>query len=82
MSRRTGARQLQLYIGVLVFYMTVVYFCVLHVKYSARRVALATAKADSARAMGRARALVSTPAASHTVARAPPELASTQLVKY
>jgi len=33
---RAGTRQLQLYMGIVLFYLFVVYICVLHVKYSAR----------------------------------------------
>jgi hypothetical protein len=34
-ARNMGSRQLQMYIKILIFYMTVVYFCVLHVKHVA-----------------------------------------------
>lgn len=34
--RNAGSRQLQLYIKILLFYMTVVYVCVLHVRHLAR----------------------------------------------
>ncbi len=36
---RMGTRQLQLYMQIVLFYMTVVYLCMLHVKFAARTVA-------------------------------------------
>ena len=36
---RMGTRQLQLYMQIVLFYITVVYLCMLHVKFAARTVA-------------------------------------------
>jgi hypothetical protein len=36
--RRVDSKQLQLYIKILLFYMTVVYFCMLHVQHAATHV--------------------------------------------
>jgi hypothetical protein len=44
---RRDHRQLQLYIKILLFYMTVVYFCVLHVRHAAVHVRKSEARLDA-----------------------------------
>ena len=45
--RRVDSKQLQLYIKILLFYMTVVYFCVLHVRHAAVHVRKSEARLDA-----------------------------------
>jgi hypothetical protein len=45
--RGVDRRQLQLYIKILLFYMTVVYFCVLHVRHAAVHVRKSEARLDA-----------------------------------
>ena len=45
--RGVDRRQLQLYIKILLFYMTVVYFCVLHVRHAAMHVRKSEARLDA-----------------------------------
>ena len=44
---RAGSTQLQLYIKILLFYMAVVYFCVLHVQHAATHVRKSEARLDA-----------------------------------
>jgi hypothetical protein len=45
--RRVDSKQLQLYIKILLFYMTVVYFCMLHVQHAATHVRKSEARLNA-----------------------------------
>jgi len=46
-NRRGGNAQLQLYIKIIIFYMAVVYFCVLHVHHAATHARKSEARLDA-----------------------------------